>query len=128
VMPKSGDRVVIAIDPHRASWTAVAVDASLQAIGHDSSACHPRWLTGRCAGFARRWPHAQSAVEGASRLGAPLTAGLRGDGIQVLDVPAKLAARVRLLSTGYRPVDEGAGSVAQAGCAARPGWRRRCGR
>src|SRR6185437_2593309 len=34
-------------------------------------------------------------------LGAPLTARLSDDGITVVDVPAKLAARVRLLSTGH---------------------------
>ena len=26
------DRVVIAVDPHKASWTAAAVDASLQPL------------------------------------------------------------------------------------------------
>ena len=33
--------------------------------------------------------------------GAPLTERLRADGITVIDVPAKLARRVRLLSTGH---------------------------
>ena len=32
VMSKSDARVVIAIDPHKASWTAAAVDASLQPV------------------------------------------------------------------------------------------------
>ncbi|MGH3977154.1 MAG: IS110 family transposase, partial [Pseudonocardiaceae bacterium] len=40
-------------------------------------------------------------------LGAPLTARLSEEGIAVVDVPAKLAARVRLLSTGHgRKSDE----------------------
>ena len=34
-------------------------------------------------------------------MGAPLATRLSGDGIAVVDVPAKLAARVRLLSTGH---------------------------
>ncbi|WP_323055478.1 IS110 family transposase, partial [Mycolicibacterium sp. J2] len=57
--------------------------------------------------FARRWPDTAWAIEGASGLGAPLTVRLRRHGITVLDVPAKLAARVRLLSTGHgRKSDE----------------------
>ena len=40
-------------------------------------------------------------MEGAGGVGAPLTRRLRADGIQVIDVPAKLATRVRLLSTGH---------------------------
>jgi transposase len=51
--------------------------------------------------FAERWPQASWAIEGAGGLGAPLTARLSEEGIAVVDVPAKLAARVRLLSTGH---------------------------
>jgi hypothetical protein len=40
-------------------------------------------------------------VEGAKGLGAPLTTRLRADGVEVLDVPAKLARKVRMLSTGH---------------------------
>ena len=32
VTRKSDDRVVIAVDPHKASWTAAAVDGSLQPV------------------------------------------------------------------------------------------------
>lgn len=47
------------------------------------------------------------AIEGAYGLGAPLAGLLADDGITVWDVPAKLAARVRLLSTGHgRKSDE----------------------
>ena len=57
--------------------------------------------------FAMRWPLASWAIEGAGGLGAPLTARLSKEGITVVDVPAKLAARVRLLSTGHgRKSDE----------------------
>jgi hypothetical protein len=40
-----------------------------------------------------------------------LTTRLRGDGIDVVDVPAKLAARVRLLSTGHRRKSDDADAV-----------------
>jgi transposase len=56
---------------------------------------------GRCAGFAHRWPTAGWAIEGAAGLGAPLSTLLGTDGIEVIDVPAKLAARVRVLSSGH---------------------------
>lgn len=41
------------------------------------------------------------AIEGATGLAAPLTARLSAEGIEVVDVPAKLAARPRMLSTGH---------------------------
>ena len=51
------------------------------------------------------------AIEGATGLGRPLTTRLRGDGIDVVDVPAKLAARVRLLSTGHGRKSDDADAV-----------------
>jgi transposase len=92
--------VVIAVDPHKASWTAVAVDRQQRAlatirvdVSHDGYR--------RLRRFGRRFPHARWAVEGAKGLGAPLTTWLRADSVEVLDVPAKLARRVRMLSTGH---------------------------
>ena len=43
-----------------------------------------------------RWPERCWAVEGAHGIGRALAQRLVGDGEQVLDVPAKLAARVRV--------------------------------
>lgn len=56
VMSDSGDdRVMIAIDPHKASWTAAAVDGSLQLL---ATIRVPVSREGYRAlrGFARRWP------------------------------------------------------------------------
>ncbi len=94
------DKVVIAVDPHKASWTASAVDSSLQPL---ASVRVPVSRDGYQAlrRFARQWPTAGWAIEGAAGLGAPLTTWLRTDGIEVVDVPAKLAARVRVLSSGH---------------------------
>src|SRR5690242_4657421 len=96
-----GERpVVIAVDPHKASWTAAAVDTTLQLVATVRvPVSREGYRTLRR--FARRWPNASWAIEGATGLGAPLTTRLRADGIEVIDVPAKLAARVRLLSTGH---------------------------
>lgn len=77
------------------------------------------------------------AMEGAAGLGAPLTRQLAADGAEVIDVPAKLAARVRLLSTRHgRKTDEAdavsVGIAALTGCtlntAAVEPTSSRCGR
>jgi transposase len=51
--------------------------------------------------WAERWPQRCWAVEGAHGIGRALAQRLVGDGEQVLDVPARLAARVRVLSVGH---------------------------
>ena len=96
----SGERVVIAIDPHKASWTAAVVNSSLQPV---ASLRVPVSTAGyqQLRRFASRWPQASWAIEGADGLGAPLATRLCGEDIPVVDVPAKLAARVRLLSQGH---------------------------
>jgi transposase len=100
------DRVVIAVDPHKASWTAAAVDAALQPVEVIRVAVSAEGYR-QLRRFARRWSDPSWAIEGAAGLGAPLTQRLHADGIDVTDVPAKLAARVRVLSTGHgRKTDE----------------------
>ena len=104
------DQVVIAVDPHKASWTAAAVDASLQPLARIRV---PVSRDGYRAlrRFARRWPIAGWAIEGAAGVGAPLTRRLRADDIEVIDVPAKLAARVRVLSIGHGRKNDDADAV-----------------
>ena len=46
------------------------------------------------------WPHHRWAVEGANGVGRPLAQRLLAQGEVVLDIPAKLAARVRVFDTG----------------------------
>ncbi|MDT7709119.1 MAG: transposase [Pseudonocardiales bacterium] len=99
-------RVVIAVDPHKRSWTAAAVDGLLRlqtSIRVEANREGYRELRR----FARRWPESSWAIEGAGGLGAPLATRLLADGLAVVDVPAKLAAGVRALSTGHgRKTDE----------------------
>lgn len=47
------------------------------------------------AGVPARWPGARWAIEGAAGLGQPPADRLIGEGLDVVDVPAKLSARVR---------------------------------
>jgi len=97
---------IIGIDPHKESWTAVAVDP----LGQKLAALRaPVTRTGyrQLRRFADRYQEPVWAIEGAYGLGAPLSALLAEDGVMAWDVPAKLAARVRVLSTGHsRKSDE----------------------
>ena len=52
-------------------------------------------------GYAKAWPQRTWAVEGANGVGRPLAQRLLESGENVVDVPAKLAARVRLFDTGH---------------------------
>ena len=102
----STDRVVIAVDPHKASWTAAAVDASLQPLDVIRVPVSAQGYQA-LRRFAKRWSDPGWAIEGAGGLGATLAQRLCADGIEVADVPAKLAARVRVLSTEHgRKTDE----------------------
>ena len=56
------------------------------------------------ASAAKGWPQRTWAVEGANGTGRPLAQRLLHAGERVLDVPAKLAARIRLFDTGHQPV------------------------
>ncbi len=99
-MLNNDERIMIGVDPHKASWTAAAVNGSLQPVATirvPVSRAGYRTLRQ----FAARWPSASWAIEGASGLGAPLNSWLAADQVVAIDVPAKLATRVRMLSTGH---------------------------
>ena len=91
--------VMIGVDPHKASHTAVAISAAEEPLGE--------LRVRACAGQAERllewavaWPRRTWAVEGAGGLGHLLAQQLLAAGERVLDVPPKLGARVRLLAAG----------------------------
>src|SRR5580692_1242727 len=92
-------RVMIGIDPHKASHTAVAISGAEEPLGElrvrASAAQAERLLE-----WAAAWPQRTWAVEGAGGLGHLLAQQLLSAGERVLDVQPKLAARVRLLATG----------------------------
>jgi hypothetical protein len=91
--------VMIGVDPHKASHTAAALDEHGHLLGQHRI---PATLDGyqQLRQWAERWPQRCWAVEGAHGIGRALAQRLVGEGDQVLDVPAKLAARVRVLSVG----------------------------
>jgi transposase len=93
------DRVIIGVDPHKLSVTTGARDNReiLRATGRfgtDARSYH------QLLKVARQWPERVWAVEGANGIGRPLTQRLLASGEQVLDVPARLAARARVSGTG----------------------------
>jgi transposase len=91
--------VMIGVDPHKGSHTAVAIGADEVPVGlvrvRASAGQAERLLT-----WAKSWPERTWAVEGAAGLGHLLAQQLVAAGERVLDVQPKLAARVRLLATG----------------------------
>src|SRR5487761_1071497 len=91
--------VMIGVDPHKGSHTAVAIDAEEEPLGQlriRASASQAQ----RLVTWAAAWPERTWAVEGAGGLGHLLAQQLVAAGERVLDVQPKLGARVRLLATG----------------------------
>ena len=91
--------VMIGIDPHKSSHTAVAIGAGEEPLGELQVHACPSQAEQLLA-WAAAWPERAWAVEGAAGLGHLLAQQLVAAGEQVLDVPPKLAARVRLLQAG----------------------------
>jgi transposase len=93
-------KVFIGVDPHRLSATIEVVD------GHERVLATGRFGTDK-AGYAAMRRHVAGyrervwAVEGSNGTGRPLAQRLLADGEHVVDVPAKLSARARLLDTGH---------------------------
>jgi transposase len=87
------------MDPHKGSHTAVATGAGEGPPGRlRVRAAVAR--AERLVASAADWPARTWAVEGAGGLGHLLARQLAAAGERVLDVPPKLAARVRLLQAG----------------------------
>ena len=115
-------RVIIGMDPHKRSATIEIINGRERVLdrgrfGTDTAGYRQMLALARCH------PQRVWAVEGCGGIGHHLAQRLLADGEQVLDVPAKLSARVRLLSTGQGrksdPVD--AHSVAIAALRANVG-------
>ncbi len=91
----------IGVDPHKLSATIEVVDDREQRAGARAGSALTGPGTRRCGSYAKAWPGRVWAVEGANGTGRPLAQRLLADGEVVVDVPAKLAARARLLDTGH---------------------------
>ncbi|WP_327073887.1 IS110 family transposase [Kitasatospora purpeofusca] len=98
--------ILIGIDPHKSSHTAVAVDAAGHQLAQRRFVVNAGTFRQLMA-WCEQWPERRFAVEGAGGLGRSLAQQLAAASEQVVDVPATLSARARLLSTGgNRKTDE----------------------
>ena len=93
-------QVVVGVDPHKLSATIEVVDHHEKLLGSG------RFTTDRAGyaamrKYAKTWPDRVWAVEGANGVGRSLARRLLAAGEDVVDVPAKLAARVRLFDSGH---------------------------
>lgn len=92
-------QVIIGVDPHKASYTAVAISASEDELAHKKVRA-TRAQVDELLAWAEPFPTRVWAVEGADGMGYLLAQQLVATGEHVINVPATLAARTRLLGTG----------------------------
>ena len=90
---------LIGVDPHKASHTAVAIDGDETVLDRlqvrsDAKQCE------RLLSWADRFDERSWAIESAAGLGHLLSQQLVAAGEHVVDVPATLSARVRVLGSG----------------------------
>ena len=90
---------LIGVDPHKASHTAVAIDANETVLDRlqvraDAKQCE------RLLSWAERFDERSWAIESAAGLGHLLAQQLVAAGEHVVDVPATLSARARVLGSG----------------------------
>ena len=91
--------VLIGVDPHKATNVVAAIDEQGKVLGQESFPANRKGMRDlEC--WANGFPERRWAVEGASGIGRPLAQKLLAGGEQVVDVPPKLSAKVRVLSTG----------------------------
>ena len=93
-------KVIIGVDPHKLSATIEVVDSHEKLLGSGRfSTDQPGYSAMRA--YTKTWPERIWAIEGSNGAGRPLAQRLLEAGEHVVDVPAKLAARVRLFDTGH---------------------------
>jgi transposase len=90
--------VIIGIDPHKGSHTAVAIDEDECKLGEMRVRADRRQLEGLLK-WAIDFPERAWAIESANGLGGLLSQQLVGAGEEVFDVPPTLSSRVRILAT-----------------------------
>jgi transposase len=113
--------VMIGIDPHKASHTAVAIDSNEHVLGKLQVRADRR-QTERLLAWAAPFQTRTWAIESAGGLGYLLAQQLVAADEIVVDVPATLSARVRLL--GVRQSVKNDANDARTGCGRRAAPRQ----
>ena len=91
--------VMIGVDPHKGSHTAVVIGSREEPLG-ELRVRASKTQADKLMEWAAAWPERTWAVEGAGGLGLLPAQQLVAAGERVLDVQPKLASRVRLLQAG----------------------------
>jgi transposase len=109
--------ITIGIDPHKRTHTAVAIDDRRRRIG-ELEIVASAGMTRSLLDWAGGWPERCWAVEGSDGPGKLLAQQLLRAGETVIEVPASLAARARLLRTGHGRKTDGIDAFSVAEIAA----------
>jgi transposase len=112
-------KVLIGVDPHKTSVALAAVDEAAGELVERASFPQSRAGLGALERWAKRFPERRWAMENARGLGRHLAGRLAVAGESVVDVPPKLSARVRVLSTGNARKNDRVDAVATALAASR---------
>src|SRR5215208_6435013 len=114
-------KVLIGVDPHKGSVAIAVVDEAMGELVERTSFLQNRAGLRALERWAKRFPERRWAVENAGGLGRHLVGRLAAAGESVVDVPPKLSARVRVLSTGNARKNDGLDALATALAASRNG-------
>jgi transposase len=112
-------KVLIGVDPHKASVAVAAVDEATGELLERASFPQDRIGLSALERWAKQFPERRWAMENARGLGRHLAGRLVAAGEAVVDVPPKLSARVRVLSTGNSRKNDGLDALATALAASR---------
>jgi transposase len=116
--------VIVGVDPHKRSVTFEAIDEQGHKVDKGRFGTTTRDYKTMLRYVREQWPQHRWAIEGAQGVGRPLAQRLLADGETVVDVPAKLAARVRVFDTGHARKTDATDAHAIAAAALRtPGLR-----
>src|SRR5215210_2634702 len=112
-------KVLIGVDPHKASVAIAVVDEAMGELVERAS--FPQNSAGlrSLERWAKRFPERRWAMENAGGLGRHLAGRLVAAGESVVDVPPKLSARERVLSSGNARKNDGLDALATALAASR---------
>jgi transposase len=91
--------VVIGMDPHKRSATIEVMAGDEAVVGGGRYGTDPAGYAAMLAAV-KAWPERIWAIEGCQGIGRHLANRLLADGEQVVDVPPKLSARIRVFATG----------------------------
>jgi transposase len=112
-------KVLIGVDPHKGSVAIAVVDEAMGELLERASFPQNRAGLRALERWAKRFPERRWAVENAGGLGRHLAERLTAAGESVVDVPPKLSARVRVLSSGNARKNDGVDALATALAASR---------